>query len=135
MCTSKTGIGKIVTGIQHIGLPVRDMTKTLEFYQKLGFEILWQTVLNGAPVCFLKGMGITVEAYQSNETAGCAGAINHIALNTTDIDEVWDVIGKLGLIPDGESIQPLPFFDNGVKFFTIEGPDAEKIEFNQILQG
>ncbi|MDD4797654.1 MAG: VOC family protein, partial [Eubacteriales bacterium] len=34
--------------------------------------------------------------------------------------------------PPGE-IKGLPFWNNGVKFFTIMGPNAEKIEFCQIL--
>ncbi len=27
----------------------------------------------------------------------------------------------------------LPFWENGVKFFTIEGPNKEKVEFSQYL--
>jgi lactoylglutathione lyase len=133
MYTHKIGLTENVAGIQHIGLPVRDMAKTILFYQKLGFTVLWQTVWNEAPVCFLRGMGITVEAYHSVETAGHAGAIDHIALNTSDIDDAWAFVSKLGLIPAGECIHTLPFFEHGVKFFTIEGPDAEKIEFNQVV--
>ena len=30
-------------------------------------------------------------------------------------------------------INSLPFFEKGVRFFTILGPNAEKIEFNQII--
>ena len=32
-----------------------------------------------------------------------------------------------------DSIHFLPFWENGVKFFTIEGPNKEKIEFSQYL--
>lgn len=32
------------TGIQHIGIPTNDIEKTIEFYQKLGFEIALRTV-------------------------------------------------------------------------------------------
>jgi len=133
MYTHKICLENNVAGMQHIGLPVRDMDTTVAFYQKLGFAILWQTELNGAPVCFLRGMGITVEAYLSGDATGGAGALDHIALSVGDIDRAWDDISKLGLIPDGESIHTLPFFDRGVKYFTIVGPNAEKIEFNQIL--
>ena len=32
-----------------------------------------------------------------------------------------------------DTIHFLPFWDNGVRFFTIEGPNKEKIEFSQYL--
>ena len=32
-----------------------------------------------------------------------------------------------------EEIQFLPFWENGVKFFTLTGPNKEKIEFSQYL--
>ena len=28
-----------ITGLQHIGIPTNDMDKTVDFYQKIGFEI------------------------------------------------------------------------------------------------
>ena len=31
-----------ITGMQHIGLPTRDMQATLAFYQGLGFSIDWK---------------------------------------------------------------------------------------------
>ena len=32
-----------VTGIQHIGLPARDISETIDFYTSLGFDLDWQT--------------------------------------------------------------------------------------------
>ena len=32
-----------------------------------------------------------------------------------------------------DTIHFLPFWENGVKFFTIEGPNKEKVEFSQYL--
>ena len=31
-----------VTGLQHIGIPTNDIKKSLEFYEKLGFENIYQ---------------------------------------------------------------------------------------------
>lgn len=33
-----------LNGVQHIGIPTNDIENTIEFYQKLGFEIAFQTV-------------------------------------------------------------------------------------------
>ena len=62
-----------------------------------------------------------------------SGAIDHIALDVVDIDTAFEIAqaGKYNLLDD--SIQFLPFWENGVKFFTILGPNGEKVEFNQRL--
>ncbi|MCE5343377.1 MAG: VOC family protein [Eubacteriales bacterium] len=122
-----------VKGLQHIGIPTCDMDGTIAFYRQLGFIIAFQTELEGSPVCFLQGMGLIVEAYCSHETAGKTGAIDHIALEAEDIEEAWNALHRLGLTPLEESIRYLPFWEHGVRFFTIMGPNAEKIEFNQRL--
>ena len=38
-----------------------------------------------------------------------------------------------GLNSTQDTIHFLPFWENGVKFFTIEGPNKEKVEFSQYL--
>ena len=60
---------------------------------------------------------------------GHPGAIDHIALNTTDIEATYALAKKLNLHMLNEGIRFLPFWENGIRFFTIEGPNAEKIEF------
>ncbi|MDR3170635.1 MAG: VOC family protein, partial [Treponema sp.] len=60
------------------------------------------------------------------------GAIDHIAIDTTDIDAAFAEVTKSGLTVVS-AIQSLPFWDKGIKFFKIEGPNKELIEFCQIL--
>ena len=95
------------TGIQHIGIPTNDIEKTIEFYQKLGFEIALRTVNEevNEKVAFLKQETLVIYQY-----------IEKMQMNTTN-----------------DEIHFLPFWENGVKFFTIEGPNKEKIEFSQYL--
>ena len=54
-----------------------------------------------------------------------------MAINVTDVNEARRRADALGLevIEEGE----LPFWDNGVKYFTVLGPNREKVEFNQYL--
>ncbi len=123
---------KIATGLQHIGLPTNDMDKTLAFYTALGFEVAYQTVLNGeTPVAFLKLGDLVIETYENGQAVGKWGAIDHVAINVTDVNEARRIADEMGLkvIEAGE----LPFWANGVKYFTIEGPNNEKVEFNQYL--
>lgn len=61
------------------------------------------------------------------------GAVDHIALNVTDIEEIYEIAKKRKYCILDDGIQFLPFWENGVRFFTIFGPNKEKIEFSQYL--
>jgi len=122
---------KIATGVQHIGLPTNDIKKTIEFYTALGFETIFQTMLGDTAVAFLKLGDLVIETYQNGQAVGKAGAVDHIAINVTDVEEARRIADEMGL--NVIEADQLPFFANGVKYFTILGPNNEKLEFNQYL--
>lgn len=122
-----------IRGLQHIGIPTADMDRTVAFYERLGFAAAYRTTHEGTPVCFLAGNGITLEIYQSGGATGKAGALDHIALDVADIGKALALVTGLGLIPMEGGVRSLPFWAHGVRFFTVEGPNAEKIEFCQRL--
>ena len=119
-----------VTGIQHLGIPTADLNKTIEFYQGLGFEVTWQ---NPGEVAFLQNGTLVIETYAVEEPAMKNGAIDHVALNVTDIEAAWMDAQACGYETEDSAINFLPFFEKGVKFFTIIGPNREKVEFNQFM--
>ena len=129
----KQTIKELTTGIQHLGLPTACYEETLAFYQGLGFEILWQAT--DRKCTFLRLGEAVIETYSVEEAHPVWGAWDHVALNVTDIDRVYAEIKAAGYrFAQGEDGPIfLPFFENGVKFFTIIGPNNEKLEFNQIL--
>lgn len=124
-----------ITGLGHIGIPVRDIDDTAAFYQMIGFQVALDTVnpQNSQKVIFLKQKDVMLELYQQEETALVAGAINHIALDVNDLDAVYRYVCEKGLNNTKDTIHRLPFWKNGVRYFTIEGPNGEKIEFSQYL--
>ncbi len=62
------------------------------------------------------------------------GHIDHIALDVLDIDKAYAEILAAGMeVLEDEAPRFLPFWTHGVKFFTVRGPDGEKVEFNQML--
>lgn len=119
-----------VTGIQHLGIPTADLNKTIEFYQGLGFEVTWQ---NPGEVAFLQNGTLVIETYAVDAPAMKNGAIDHVALNVTDIEAAWMDAQACGYETEDSAINFLPFFEKGVKFFTIIGPNREKVEFNQFM--
>ena len=69
------------TGVQHIGIPTNDIDKTVEFYHKLGFETVFETVNEEADekVVFLKLGTLVVETYENHAAKMEHGAIDHVA--------------------------------------------------------
>ena len=123
----------LVTGMQHIGIPTTDMEKTTNFYNAIGFTEIYRNILENPyqEVRFFKLGNIVVEAYSVQQPGQFNGAIDHIALNVTNIEMAYETITRQGFIPLEKTIQYLPFFKAGVRFFTIMGSNGEKIEFNQ----
>ncbi len=126
-------VSTYVTGLQHIGIPTNDLEKTLAFFQSLGFGKKYEVNNKGEEVAFLQLQNVMIETYQNYQGAMAHGAIDHIALDVTDIEATFDEVGKLGYSILEDGIQSLPFWKKGVRFFTIEGPNKEKVEFSQML--
>lgn len=123
----------LVNGLQHIGLPTNDMDKTVAFYESLGFEIEYKTMDGKVRVVFLRLANVVIETYENHQATMAYGALEHIAFDVVDIEATYSTIHKLGYHELEAGIQFLPFWENGVKFFTIEGPNKEKLEFSQML--
>lgn len=132
-------------GLQHVGLPVTDLERSKAFYARLGFVEVMRTDLPGASepvqVAMMQHEGLTLELYQlaaeeRQEIARRAdGHIDHLALDVLDIEQAYREISAAGLeILENPAPVYLPFWDHGVKYFTVRGPDGEKVEFNQILK-
>lgn len=128
-------IAKHIKGIQHIGIPTNDIEKTVSFYQGLGFEVALATVNEAADekVAFLKMKNLMIETYENRCAEMKAGAIDHIAMDVTGIDHIYDEVKASGYTMVHDCVQFLPFWENGIKFFTIIGPNEEKLEFSEKL--
>jgi catechol 2,3-dioxygenase-like lactoylglutathione lyase family enzyme len=131
-------------GLQHIGLPVTNLERSKDFYAQLGFVEVMRTDLSGITeviqVAMMQHEQLTIELYQlepeERQEIGMRtdGHIDHIALDVRDIEQALLEIraAALEILEDNAPVF-LPFWEHGVKFFTVRGPDGEKVEFNQIL--
>ena len=128
-------IAEHVNGLQHLGLPTGALDATVAFYESLGFTVALSTINpnTGERVCFLTCKGLCIETYECAEPAGRAGAIDHLALDVDDVEAAWEAVRAAGSTPLEDDIQFLPFWENGVRFFNILGPNGEKVEFSQKL--
>lgn len=85
-----------VTGVQHVGIPTTDLEGTIAYYERLGFECLG-IYPNGEDRCtFLRLNNLTLEVWTMDPTPMENGAINHFALDSTDIEASFAEAQKLG---------------------------------------
>lgn len=131
------------TQIQHVGIPVADLETSKTFYKGLGFkEVMGTTFIHHGDegkVAMMKRGSVTIEIYQMPEPELTEiknrknGHIDHIAFDVKEIDKVYATLKahNYKIIEPGPVL--LPFWENGCKYFNIEGPDGERLEFNEIL--
>lgn len=124
---------QFMTGVQHVGIPTNDIEATIAFYESLGFRNVYRTVNGSEEVCFLRMGNLCIETYENGQAALRAGAVDHIAIDVTDIDEAYRAVQELGCTFFEPGISSLPFWDKGIRYFIILGPNQEKLEFCQIL--
>ncbi|QCX00677.1 VOC family protein [Aggregatimonas sangjinii] len=128
-----------ISRIQHVGIPVRDLNVSSDFYKSLGFEQVMKSSFTheGAEgkVLMMKSGEVVIEIYQLPVALNkrTAGSIDHIAFDVAGIDEVFQNLKNEGFLILEDAPRFLPFWKNGCKFFNILGPDGERLEFNQIL--
>lgn len=122
--------------LQHIGMPTDDLKATVAFWEKLGFKKLgeFDTDDQGNEVVFMQYNHLTLEIWTGEGAVRKTGAINHISLNTKDADAAFKAAKAEGFKLKDSEVQHLDFWDKGIKFFNIEGPNAETIEFCEIVK-
>jgi catechol 2,3-dioxygenase-like lactoylglutathione lyase family enzyme len=133
-----------VNGFQHLGLPVTDLTRSRVFYMRLGFQPVMEkriAVKGGTVQVLMMDLnGFILELYRlaGDELSEIAerndGHIDHLALDVRDIDAAFEAVRAAGLAPLEDAPGFLPFWENGIKFFNVRGPDGEKVEFCERLK-
>lgn len=128
-------MNKFVKEFHHYGLPTQNMEDTIDFYKKLGADIVFETEVmeNGRPcrVVHLKVSNLYIEAYERDSTPGVTGAVDHIAVSTDDIQGAFEEAKRLGLKFVNEEIGVSDYWPGTSKWFHLEGPNGEHIEFTQ----
>lgn len=132
-----------INRLQHIGLPISDISVSEAFYKRLGFHTAMRSTFmhEGAEgqVAMMKRDEMILELYQLPEPALSSikqrqdGRIDHIAFDVDDIDETFAYLNQEGFSVLEDSPVFLNFWEKGCKFCYILGPDGERLEFCQIL--
>ena len=124
-----------ITRINHIGLRVKDLNVSREFYEKLGFIFLAGPV-GPEPVAIMEHpSGVNIN-FILNADTDCAENVlmdmpikhtgyTHVAFEVNNVVSALKFVTGLGITITGE----VEF--EGAKFFFIRDPDNNVIEFHQ----
>ncbi|MGO3577289.1 MAG: VOC family protein [Leuconostoc falkenbergense] len=120
------------SGVQHIGIPTSSLAKSEAFWTKLGFKKTGD--LPVGKVIFMQRGNLVIETWAGDEVVGKPGAINHISMDTTDADAAFVAAKAEGFDLLNTEVQHLPFWEKGIKFFNLQGPDGVIVEFCEIVK-
>lgn len=129
-----------VRKLEHVGVMVKDLEKSIAFYREvIGLELAGTlTHTNGviqlAFLSFPDAKETQVELIQGyNDQLPEEGKVHHLAFTVDDIEAEWKRLKQLDIPFIDDEITTLP---NGSKYFFFYGPDREWIEFFQpVKQG
>ncbi|MHC1683565.1 MAG: VOC family protein [Clostridiaceae bacterium] len=130
-------------GLSHIGIVVSDMEKSKKFYKQFGFKEVAKTKIkkgedetiiivlnkNGVNIQLIQPTGEKLEEVKSRKD----GHINHIAFDVIDVEKAFKELKDNGIETIEEKPVFLPFWERGIKYFNILGPDGERLEFSEKL--
>ena len=121
-------------GLQHIGLPTAEVQKTIDFYQGLGFTIATRHDINGRDFAFMQMGNLLIEVIPNDKPTMRTGAVDHICLNVTKIEDLYNKIKGAGYKMIDQNIVDIAFWEKGARYVFIEGPNKERIEFCEIVK-
>lgn len=119
----------------HIGLASTNLEEDVKWYiDVLGFELIGDFVHpNGNPIKFLKNCDVVYEMFPADENSA-PGKIDHYSFDSEDIEADYKYCVEQGYKICTDGIEGIPtVWANGVKYFKIESPSGEQLEFCQIL--
>lgn len=117
----------MILGIDHIEIIVRDVEKHVEFYQKLGFNLIKRTDHHGGSAELqLPGENqpiIEIHALLTEENPG----INHISFRCDDVDATYEELTAKG-IDFYEAPSPVPV--TGRRNALFRDPDGWRLQLS-----
>lgn len=132
-----------IRALQHVGIPVTNIKRSMAFYERLGFTNVMQSPFGSKGeegICIMmKRESVVIELYQLPEkdvgeiAKRKHGHVDHIAFDVPDIAQAFITLKNAGFDILEQSPVFLPFWQKGCKYFYILGPDGERLEFNQVL--
>ena len=127
--------GGRITGLAHIGIHVKDMSRSKAFYvDQLGMTVTHEAN-NGRALAIIQTGSMILELIEMSEQAPRpAGVVDHLAFAVEDIETlVCKLIEKGIVFENNGEISTVPGLFGGLKNAWFTGPDGERLEFFEFL--
>ncbi len=120
-----------MSGIAHVAIRVKDLSKSRSFYQALGYEEAFALDKGGAPTeAFFKVNDRQfIELYPQREAGQEIGFL-HVCFESKDLEALNQFYQSHNLHPT-----PVRRAGAGNLLFTMSGPEHQNIEFTQYMPG
>lgn len=130
-----------IEGLQHAGLFVTDIERSVRFYTEiLGFREIWR-VTNEFPdgeerVVFVQNGDLVIEIVQQvHPETRRDGWFDHLALRVEALDDLIPLLREKGVTFEEGTYTVAPkVFEKGSKWIMFRGPDNERLELNERLK-
>ena len=122
--------------INHIAISVRDVNKSIQFYQKVfGFEEIENTASNSATRWLLMGENKQLHLIPRPNLKVKTNKAVHFALTTSDIDSFVNHLLELKIDYSDWTGTPTKEYvrKDGIQQFYFQDPDAYWIEINNAV--
>ncbi len=124
--------------LDHIGIQTVDSEKDANWYmEKLGFKLKgkFKSSRGDFYTWFVTNGEVTYELSQKADLDPMLqGKVDHIALNSADIEADYKACLDAGLTISTNGIESIPSrWENGCRFFKVVSATGESIEINQDL--
>jgi len=117
-----------VTGLAHIGVFVKDIDKSMDYYKRLGFAVDKEEAM-GIRLAFLSAGNCLIELVEQKDLpARNAGVVDHVAMAVDNIEAAIANAKANGIEIDASTVGSAPIL-GGIKNVFFEGPDGERLEF------
>lgn len=130
MSTFSDKVKQHTHGIAHIAVSVQDIEKSIRFYEDFGFTVQYRKNFGGSfDIACIQLDNLMLELLQNGGGSSIPSALDHFAIETKDVDGLYEEFAKRDYTFLTRGVQAMDFWENGVRFFYIAGPDGERIEF------
>jgi lactoylglutathione lyase len=120
-----------IKGLAHIGIFVKDMDASIDFYKRLGFTLDGEENV-GVKLAFLSAGTCLIELIEQKEVRS-TGVVDHIAMEVDDIGAAVERAVENGINIDASKIEAVLIL-GGIKNVFFDGPDDEKLEFFEYVK-
>jgi catechol 2,3-dioxygenase-like lactoylglutathione lyase family enzyme len=111
-----------ILGFDHIHFTVKDLEEAIEFYRRLGFELLGRLDHAGESAQMRAPGGLIVDLHPAKATDN--PGYNHFAVTVRDLDAMSEGLEEMGIDVDG----PVDVPATGRRLATIRDPSGFLIQ-------